>query len=508
MPRMPLRTALPPPPSTADALAALNVALILIPQSLAYATIAGVDPVYGLYAAVAAPIAGAIVGSSPYLQTGPVAVTSLLTFGALAPLAEPESVEFATLAAVLALIVGVLRVGLGLVRAGPIAFLMSQPVVVSFTSAAAILIIGTQIPGLMGTTSSQSNPLIGAVDALARPAAWRLDSLLIGVAAGALLIGGRRISTFFPGALAAVVATTAYAALAGYDGSTVGEVMLDWRPPTGIGVGDVLGLLVPGMVIAVVGFAEPASIARKYAAQDRQRWNADREFVGQGLANLASGVAGGFPVGGSFSRTALNRLAGARTRWSGALTGVVVLAVLPFIGLLRTLPTAALAGLVIAAVVNLIDWRSPMRYWGWSRPQFAVGTVTALATLALAPRVELGVVIGVGAALVVHLWRETRVQVPTQVVGSTLHLHPAGILYFVSAPMVETVLDDAVADHPEVDRVVVHLDRVGRLDVSGVLVLETLIERAHDSGCSVLFAGGAVRHRQLIARMLGDDVLA
>ena len=499
---------LPPIPTTADALAALNVALILIPQSLAYATIAGVDPVYGLYAAVAAPIAGAIVGSSPYLQTGPVAVTSLLTFGALAPLAKPESVEFATLAAVLALIVGVVRVVLGLVRAGPIAFLMSQPVVVSFTSAAAVLIIGTQVPGLLGSSTEQDNPLLGVLDVLTRPADWRLDSLVIGLAAGAVLIGGRRISSFFPGALIAVAAATAYAALSGYDGKTVGEVTLGWTPPTGIGAGAVASLIVPGVVIAVVGFAEPASIARKYAAQDRQRWNADREFVGQGLANLASGVAGGFPVGGSFSRTALNRLAGARSRWSGALTGLVVLAVLPFIGLLKTLPTAALSGLVIAAVVNLIDWRSPLRYWGWSKPQFAVGTVTALATLGLAPRVELGVVIGVGTALVVHLWRETRLSVPTEVVEDTLHIHPAGILYFVSAPMVETVLDDAVADHPEVDRIVVHLDRVGRLDVSGVLVLETLVERAQDSGCTVVFAGGAQRHRELIGRMLGTDVLA
>ena len=508
MARASLSRALPPRPTTADALAALNVALILIPQSLAYATIAGVPPVYGLYAAVAAPIAGAIVGSSPYLQTGPVAVTSLLTFGALAPLAEPSTVEFATLAAVLALIVGIVRVALGLVRAGPIAFLMSQPVIVSFTTAAAVLIIGTQVAALLGTRTEVGNPLLGVVDVLRRPDDWRLDSLVIGVVAGAVLVVGRRISSFFPGALIAVLGTTAYAAVAGYDGATVGEVELGWMPPTGIDGASLLGLVVPGVIIAVIGFAEPASIARKYAAQDRQRWNANREFVGQGLANIASGAAGGFPVGGSFSRTALNRLAGARSRWSGALTGLVVLAILPFIGLVRDLPTAALSGLVIAAVMGLIDWRSPMRYWGWSKPQFAVGTVTAVATLVLAPRVDLGVIVGVGAALVVHLWRETRVQVPLEVVGDTLHVHPAGILYFVSAPMVEARLDDAVADNREVDRVVVHLDRVGRLDVSGVLVLQTLVERARDSDCAVTFAGGTPQQRQLIGRVLGDGVLA
>ncbi len=134
-------------PAGGDVVAAFSVALVLIPQSLAYAAIAGVDPVYGLYAAVAAPIAGAFIGSSPYLQTGPVAMTSLLTFGALAPLAEPETVEFAGLAAVLALVVGLVRLGIGLVGAGPVAYLMSQPVVVSFTTAGAILIISTQVPG-------------------------------------------------------------------------------------------------------------------------------------------------------------------------------------------------------------------------------------------------------------------------------------------------------------------------------------------------------------------------
>ncbi|QWC85362.1 STAS domain-containing protein [Nocardioidaceae bacterium] len=501
------RPALPPPPTGADALAALNVALILVPQSLAYATIAGLDPVYGLYAAVAAPIAGALVGSSPYLQTGPVAVTSLLTFGALAPLAEPTSARFAALAAALAVLVGLVRVVIGLVRAGPIAFLMSQPVLVSFTSAAAVLIIATQVPGLVGLDTDARNPLLGALEVMAQPTAWRIDALVLGLAAFVVLLGGRAVSSFFPGALVAVVATTAYAALADYGGATVGEVSLDWALPRGIAPADVVGLLVPAAIIAVVGFAEPASIARKFAAQDRRRWDADREFVGQGLANLASGVAGGFPVGGSFSRTALNRLAGARTRWSGALTGVVVLLALPFVGLLEQLPVAALSGLVIAAVVNLVDVRAPRRYWGWSKPQFAVGTVTAVATLVLAPRVDLGVLVGVGSALAVHLWREARVQVPTEVQGDTLHIRPAGILYFVSAPMVEAVLDSAIADHPAVDHVVVHLDRVGRLDVSGVLTLQTLVERAYDGGCTVRFSGGALRHRALIGRMLGEDVL-
>ena len=338
------------PPARGDLVAAATVALVLVPQALAYASIAGLDPVYGLYAAVAAPIAGALVGSSPYLQTGPVAVTSLLTFGALEPLAEPQSLRFAALAAVLALVVGLVRVTLGLVGAGPIAYLMSQPVVVSFTTAAALLIVCTQVPSLLGVDVDAANPLVGAFAALADPTEWAWVDVALGLGALVVMLGGRRLWAFFPGALVAVAAATAWSTLVGYDGATVGTVDLQLHAPRGIALGDLGALLLPGLVIAVIGFAEPASIARRYAAEDRQPWNSNREFVGQGLANLASGAAGGFPVGGSFSRTGLNRLSGARTRWSGAFTGLIVLAILPFAGVLANLPLAVLAGLVIGAV--------------------------------------------------------------------------------------------------------------------------------------------------------------
>lgn len=491
------------PPARGDLVAGATVALVLVPQALAYASIAGLDPVYGLYAAVAAPIAGALVGSSPYLQTGPVAVTSLLTFGALAPLAEPRSLHFAALAAVLALVVGLVRVTLGLVGAGPIAYLMSQPVVVSFTSAAAVLIVCTQIPSLLGVEVDAANPLVGAVAALADPAAWVWADVALGLGALVVMLGGRRLWTFFPGALVAVAAATVWSGIAGYDGATVGTVDLQFHAPRGIALGDLGALLLPGLVIAVVGFAEPASIARRYAAEDRRPWNSNREFVGQGLANLASGAAGGFPVGGSFSRTGLNRLSGARTRWSGAVTGIIVLAILPFAGVLAPLPLAALAGLVIGAVVSLVDVRKPLLYWHWSKPQFAVGAVTAASTLAFAPRVERGVVLGVAAALAVHLWREMRVPVPSCVEDDVLHLRPSGVLYFGSAPAVERAINAVLVQHPDVTRVVLHLDSVGRLDLTGALMLRDLVEDA-DAGQRTFAIRGAGPHAaRLLSRVLG-----
>lgn len=494
-------------PARGDLVAAVSVAMILVPQSVAYASIAGLDPVYGLYAAAAAPLAGALVGSSPYLAAGPAPVTSLLTFGALAPLAGAHSLEFAGLAAVLAVIVGLVRVAIGLLGAGPIAYLMSQPVVVSFTIAAALIIISTQVPGVLGVDVDADNPVVGALRALADPAAWSWTEVALGAGAAALLLIGRRVSALFPGTLIAVVAATAWSRLTGFEGAVVGEVELGFEFPTGISLADVAMLVVPGVVIAVVGFAEPASIARRYAAMDRKPWNSNREFIGQGLANIASGAVGGMPVGGSFSRTSLNRMSGARTRWSGALTGLVVLVSLPIVHQIEALPVAVLAGIVIGAVVSLVDVRTPVLYWRWSKPQFAIGLVTAVATIVLAPRVERGVILGVAAALAVHLWREAQVAVPTEVRDGALHLSPTGVLYFGSAPGVEKAINALLGAHPDLDRVVLHLDGVGRLDLTGALMLRDVMDEAEAGGRTLEILGASPHAAALLTRVLGPHAI-
>lgn len=492
-------------PARGDLLAGISVALVLVPQSLAYAEIAGVDPVHGLYAAVAAPIAGAFVGSSPYLQTGPVAVTSLLTFGALSALGDPFTARFALLAGVLAILVGLVRLVIGLAGGGPIAYLMSQPVVVSFTSAAAVLIISSQIPSLLGLDGGSGNPVVRAAEALGSPSQWSVTDLLLGLGAMALMLGGRRLSPLFPGALVAVAAAILWSWVTDYDGSVVGQIDVALALPTDVPWADLPDLLLPALVIAVVGFAEPSAIARKYAAEDRTYWDSNREFVGQGLANIASGGAGGYPVGGSFSRTALNRLGGARTRWSGAVTGLTVAAILPFASVLAPLPTAVLAGLVIAAVASLIDVRAPELYWRWSRPQFVVGVVTVVGTLILAPRVERGVLLGVGTALAVHLWRELNVGVPSRVEEDTLHVWPTGVLYFGSAPSVERAVNQLIAEHREVRRIVVHLGRLGRVDLTGALMLRDVLSEARLSGVEVQLEGAKGHAARILARVLQDE---
>ena len=397
------------PPSRAgiaDLLAGLSVALVLIPQSMAYAELAGLPPHIGLFASTLPLIAAALCASSPYLQTGPVAMTSLLTLGALTGLAQPESADYLALAALLALVVGVTRLLLGVLRLGLVTYLMTDPVVTGFTSAAAILITCSQLPKALGVPAPDGGVLWRAGWSLGHPGDWEFMAILLAAVTMVLVLRGRRIHRFFPGALVAMTGGILCTEVMGYGGPTVGEVPTG-LPTLGLDLPwDQLGsVVVAGVVIALVGFAEAASISRVFATEERQRWSADREFISQGLANVAGAVAGAFPVGGSFSRSSLNRLAGARTRWSGLVTGIVVLAFLPFADVLETLPRAVLGGVVIAAVLGLIQ---PRKLFGLARASTGDGVValgTFAATLAMAPRVDHAVLVGIMLALAVRARR-------------------------------------------------------------------------------------------------------
>lgn len=326
-------------PTPGDVIAGVSVALVAIPQSLAYAELAGMPAQFGLYATALPSLLAALFVSSRYLQTGPVAVTALLTFGALSPIAEPLSSEYITLAALLALLVGALRVLLGVVRLGKVAYLLSPPVLIGFTTAAAVLILSSQLPKVFDLDPEVDGVIEGAAWSLVHVGDWRWSAMLFAAVALVLIFGGRRIHALFPGVLFAVIIGLVVSSATGYGGSIVGELEggfislgfdFDW--------GSTGKLIIPAIAIALVGFAEPSSIARTFAAADKEPWNANREMVSQGVANLASAVSGAFPVGGSFSRSSLNRLAGARTAWAGAITGAFVLLALPLTTMLRDLP--------------------------------------------------------------------------------------------------------------------------------------------------------------------------
>lgn len=477
----------------------MSVALVLVPQSLAYAQLAGMPAYRGLYAAALPPIAAALFASSPYLQTGPVALTSLLAFGVLSALATPGSDEYVRLGILLALIVGAVRLGVGILNAGVIAYLISRPLLLGFIPAAAVLIIATQLPAALGTSPDSDGILESAFWAIVHPSSWTATAVVLAGTVLLLMVAGRLVHRLFPSVLLAVAIGIAYSRLSDYEGATVGSVPHS-LPPLSVNLpwGDLPALLVGGIVISLVGFIEPSSIARTFATQERRPWDANREFLGQGAANVAAGLTGGFPVGGSFSRSALNRASGAKTRWSGAITGLAVLLFVPFAGSLSSLPIAVLAAIVIGSVAALVRPFPILRLARFSRPQFGVALATFVLTLLLAPRVDQAVLIAIGLAVATHLWRELSLEVPSWTEAETLHLRPRGVLWFGSAARLEEVFVELLGTHPESRQLVIHLDGVGRIDTTAALSLRSLVQDARDAGLTTEFADVRPRWRRLV----------
>jgi len=489
-----------------DLVAGLSVAVVGVPQALAYADLAGMPPVQGLYATAMPPLVAALFASSPYLQTGPVAITSLLTFGALSAQAPPGSDHYVELGLMLALVVGVVRIALGTLRAGVVAYLMSQPMLLGFVPAAAVIIVASQVPEALGAESTGDAPLEQAARSLAHPERWEPAALALALLVLALVFGGRRLHALFPGVLAAAALGILATVLAGYGGSTVAEIP-ESLPPISAALpwSDLPRLLVPGGVIALVGFAEAASISRRFASEERSPWSPDREFVSQGAANVTAAFTGGMPCGGSFSRSSVNRMSGARTRLSGAVTGVAVLAFLPFASILEPLPTAVLGGIVIAAVLPLIRLSPMLALWRLSPPQFGVAVVTFAATLALSPRIERGVLIGIGLSLLVFLWRMLRLDVDVTVDGEAIELRPRGVLWFATAQKLGDVLLEVLARERHVRSLRLDLSGVGRVDTTAAIAIRGLIGDARRAGLEVRLENVPPRSMALVEGLLRPE---
>lgn len=394
-------------PSAADLVAGISVALVLMPQSLAYAEIAGLPPRVGIITATLPLLVAAPFVSCHYLQTGPVAVTSLLVSGGLASVADQGTAEYIEAASLLAIVVGCTRLILGLLGAGGITKLLRAPVVLGFTTGAAILIISSQFNRTIGSaTPDDYGVLRRALWALTHPGTWSPAAIGISLLTAALVLGGRRVHKLFPSVLLAVIVAVVMSNLGGYGQEMVGEIPND-LPSFSVDLpwGRLGDVLLPGLVIAFIGFAEPASIALQFSSEDDLEWDPSQELRGGGLGNLTSAFIGGYPVGGSFSRSSLNRFAGAESSWSGFITGVCVLACLPLVPLLKNLPRAALSAIIVVAIVRLVK---VVDIWGLLRARKnsdgVVALVTMVATIASAPNLQYGVLAGVavgGVALLI-----------------------------------------------------------------------------------------------------------
>jgi len=452
-----------------DVIAGASVAMVLIPQSLAYAELAQLPPYIGLFASSFPLLVFALLASSPYLQTGPVAVTSLLTIAALP---EVAPTQLPAIAALMAFMVGVLRLTFGSLRLGHVVRLMSSPVVMGFTSGAAIVIMSSQLPKALGATPPDRGVLSEAAWSIGHPGDWSLAAVGLTVLTIALFLGGRRISPVFPGVLIAVVIGIVYSRNADYQGTKI-DAIPEGLPPFSINLpwDQIPTLALGAVVIALIGFAEPASIARTFANETGERWNANQEMVASGVANFVASFCGAYPVGGSFSRSSINKLAGAKTRWSGGITGLIVLAFLPFASVLEPLPTAVLGAIVLGAASSLVKPARLLGLWRRSKTQALLAWSTTAAVLLFTPRVERAVLLGIALTFVVHVARKFTMAHTAQADGSVV-VQPVGLMWMGTDADFEKGLRDAA----QASRRDVHIDfsRTPFLDDAAIDAMATV----------------------------------
>ncbi len=503
-----------------DALAALIVTLLLIPQSLAYAMLAGLPPAAGLYASMLPLLAYALFGSSRTLAVGPVAVVSLMTAAALQPLFPAGSAEYAGAALLLALLSGALLCGMALLRLGFIANFLSHPVISGFISGAALLIVLGQLAPLLGIAAAGAT-LGQLLPALARglPASHG-PTLLLGVGCLVLLFWARRglppllqhcgLDQAWAGNLSRAVPVLAMILATGavwlwqldergvrVVGSIAAGLPVPSLPPLDLELAR--QLLPAALLISLVGFVESMAVAQTLAARRRQRIEPDSELLGLGAANLAAAFSGGLPVTGGIARSQVNFEAGARTPMAGVFSAVgIALGALLLAPLLQRLPQAALAAIIVVAVWGLIDLRGLARTWRYSRQDGAAQAATLAAVLLLG--VETGIVLGVGLSLLLFLWRTSRphIAVVGQVPGSehfrnverfqviespsVLSLRVDESLYFPNARYLEDRVAALVAARPQVRHLVLMCPGINLIDASALESLEAIAERLRAAG--------------------------
>jgi len=496
----------------ADAIAGLTVALVLVPQSMAYAQLAGLPVYYGLYASFLPPMVAAFFGSSRQLATGPVAVVSLMTAAALQPLAtSPET--YVAYAVLLALLVGLFQMALGLFRLGVLVDFLSHPVVVGFTNAGALIIATSQLGKVFGVSVKQQEHHYETVwnTLVAASSNTHWATFAMAVLAFGIMFGIRKYAPKLPGVLIAVVVTTLLAwgmDFAGMGGKVVGSIP-EGLPSISMPTFDftIVGqLMTAAITISLIGFMEAISIAKAMAARTRQRLDANQELVGQGLSNIVSGIFSGYPVSGSFSRSAVNISAGAITGFSSIVTGLVVGATLIFLTpLLYHLPQATLAAVIIMAVINLIKVEPIIHAYKAQKHDGIVAVITFVLTLMAAPHLDKGILIGVSLSLGLYMWRTMRPRfaelsrfadgtmrdvrvnnLPTSPQIAVVRFD--GSLYFASAGYFENKILSLVATRPELKFILLDGEAINQMDATGEEVLHHLYDRLKAQGITLVVA--------------------
>ena len=509
----------------ADTIAGISVALVAIPQSLAYAQLAGLPPQYGLYAALLPTVIGALFGSSAQLSTGPVALTSLLTAASIAPFAVPGSNEYIALAVATALLSGIFQILFGALRLGVLMNLLSHPVLMGFVHAAAILIALSQLPALVGVTA----PTEGTAIMRALRTLGSLDeahALTVGFGAVSMLalIAFRRFAPRWPGVLVivAVLTLASYAlGFAGMGGRIVGDIP---RGLPGLSMPDVrwhawIALLPSAFAIAVISFMEAMSSAKIAAVKTASRWNQNQELIGQGLAKVAAAFSQTMPVSGSFSRSALNLASHATTGLSSVVCAACVLVTLLFFTpLLRHLPQAVLAAIIIMALWNLVNLGALRNAWRASPDDAFAALLTFAATIAFAPQIQVGIFTGILVTLALFVYRrmwprlvvlepaaedltrELPAEFPAELRARVALVRFDASLVFVNVSYFEQALLGLESRYPHLRDIVVSAYAINSLDASGAEMLANVLDGLGKRGIRLVFSGVKPQVRAVLER--------
>ena len=497
-------------------LAGLTVAVVMIPQSVAYAGLAGMPLVTGLYAAFLPAVVAVLFSSSTRLSVGPSALTSVLVGASLLGLAEPGGRQWVELAVWLALLAGLVQAVLGAAGAAWVLNLVSSPVLAGFTQAAALLIIASQIPALIGFN--------GPLPALLQSPALDLGALGFGAASVALFLLGKRYTPRLPVVLIVVAAAAVVSRWTGYSlhGAVIGELPAGLPAPywpSWPGWDGLAGLLVPALVIALVSSLEMASCAKTESQHEGKPWNARLDLVGQGLGKLASALSGSFATSSSFSRSAITLYAGARSGWATVMcSGVVLVVLLVFTGALHHVPRSVLAAVVVTAVAGLFKPQILLRLWQVDRIEAVTALLTFGATLATAPRIYWGVLAGVGAGLAHFLFlrlhpriietglhpdgslRDRRLWELAPLAPRVCALRMDADLDFASASAFERTVVDYLAAHPGIRHFVLFAHPINRVDATGVEMFAQLRKLLADRGIHLHISGMKLPVEQVLRK--------
>lgn len=500
---------------TNDMVAALIVTIMLIPQSLAYALLAGLPPEAGLYASIAPILFYAIFGTSRALAVGPVAVVSLMTAAALGKILDQGTAGYAVAALSLAFLSGSILLAMGVFRLGFVANFLSHSVIAGFITASGVLIATSQLKHILGIKGEGENLIDMVHGLITHISEVNFITLTIGVLATAFLFWVRKgLKPFLrklgvvgtladvltkAGPVAGVVVTTLAVWLFGLADkgvAIVGAVPQSLPPLTMPSFSPELlkQLLLPAFLISIIGFVESISVAQTLAAKKRQRIDPDQELIGLGTANLGAAFTGGFPVTGGFSRSVVNFDAGAETPAAGAYTAVgLAIAAVALTPLIYFLPKATLAATIIVAVLSLVDFSILKRSWAYSKADFAGVLATIVLTLAMG--VEIGVSTGVGLSILLHLYKSSKPHIAevglvsgtehfrnilrhkVETTPSVVNLRVDESLYFANARFLEDKIYDRVARDKGVRHVVLQCCAINEIDLSALESLETINSR-------------------------------